>query len=48
MNANLKNNLQFGVEPEVKDKSRVNNAVKKMFLKDDSIGKIIDLSFRQG
>jgi hypothetical protein len=36
---------QYGVHPEVIDKSRVNNAVKKMFLKDDSIGKIIDLSF---
>lgn len=36
---------QYGVHPEVTDKSRVNNAVKKMFLKDDSIGKIIDLSF---
>jgi predicted nucleotidyltransferase component of viral defense system len=36
---------QFGVNPEVTDKSRVNSAVKKMFLKDDSIGKIIDLTF---
>ncbi len=36
---------QFGVHPEITDKSRVNNTVKKMFLKDDSIGKIIDLSF---
>lgn len=36
---------QYGVHPEVTDKSRVNNTVKKMFLKDDSIGKIIDLSF---
>ncbi|OGT38694.1 MAG: hypothetical protein A3F11_03635 [Gammaproteobacteria bacterium RIFCSPHIGHO2_12_FULL_37_14] len=36
---------QFGVHPEVTDKSRVDNTVKKMFLKDDSIGKIIDLTF---
>jgi predicted nucleotidyltransferase component of viral defense system len=36
---------QYGVHPEIIDKSRVNNTVKKMFLKDDSIGKIIDLSF---
>lgn len=36
---------QYGIHPEVTDKSRVNNTVKKMFLKDDSIGKIIDLSF---
>ena len=36
---------QYGVHPEIIDKSRVNNAVKKMFLKDDSIGKMIDLSF---
>ncbi len=36
---------QFGVHPKVTDKSRLNNTVKKIFLKDDSIGKIIDLSF---
>ena len=36
---------QYGVHPEVTDKSRVNNTVKKMFLKDDSIGKIINLTF---
>ena len=36
---------QHGVHPEITDKSRVNKTVKKMFLKDDSIGKIIDLSF---
>lgn len=36
---------QYGVHPEVTDKSRVSNTVKKMFLKDDSIGKIIDLTF---
>ncbi len=36
---------QYGVHPEITDKSRVSSAVKKMFLKDSSIGKIIDLSF---
>jgi predicted nucleotidyltransferase component of viral defense system len=36
---------QYGVHPEVVDKSRVDNVVKKMFLKDDSIGKIINLAF---
>lgn len=36
---------QYGVHPEIIDKSRVHSTVKKMFLKDDSIGKIIDLSF---
>jgi len=36
---------QYGVHPEIIDKSRVSSTVKKMFLKDDSIGKIIDLSF---
>ncbi len=36
---------QYGVHLEVTDKSRVNNTVKKNFLKDDSIGKVIDLSF---
>jgi predicted nucleotidyltransferase component of viral defense system len=36
---------QYGVHPEITDKSRLNNTIKKMFLKDDSIGKMIDLSF---
>lgn len=36
---------QFGVQPEVIDKSRASSNVKKMFLKDDSIGKLINLSF---
>lgn len=36
---------QFGVHPEVTDKTRANNAIKKMFLKDGSIGKMIDLTF---
>ncbi|OAI47754.1 hypothetical protein AYO45_01395 [Gammaproteobacteria bacterium SCGC AG-212-F23] len=45
MNAIIATCKQYGVHPEVIDKSRVDNTVKKMFLKDDSIGKIIDLSF---
>ncbi|OGT64923.1 MAG: hypothetical protein A3J38_05030 [Gammaproteobacteria bacterium RIFCSPHIGHO2_12_FULL_45_9] len=36
---------QYGVHPEIIDKSRVHSAVKKMFLKDDSIGKMMNLSF---
>ncbi len=36
---------QYGVRPEIIDKSRVNNTIKKMFLKDNSIGKMINLSF---
>ncbi len=36
---------QYGVRPDIVDKSRVNNTIKKMFLKDNSIGKIINLSF---
>lgn len=37
---------KFGIVPEVKDKSDTGSIVKKMFLKDDSIGKIISLSFK--
>lgn len=36
---------QYGVRPEIIDKSRVSNTIKKMFLKDNSIGKMINLSF---
>lgn len=36
---------QFGAQPEIIDKSKVSSTVKKMFLKDNSIGKIIDFSF---
>lgn len=36
---------QFSVKSEVVDKSKANNTVKKMFLKTDSIGKLINLSF---
>src|ERR1700730_14458309 len=45
MDALIASCKQFGVHPEVADKSRVNQTVKKMFLKHDSIGKIIDLTF---
>lgn len=37
---------EFSIKPEVTDKSRADKTVQKMFLKDDSIGKILDLSFR--
>ncbi|HVE43997.1 MAG TPA: nucleotidyl transferase AbiEii/AbiGii toxin family protein [Gammaproteobacteria bacterium] len=36
---------QYGVQPDITDKSRMSRAVKKMFLKDNSIGKIINLSW---
>lgn len=36
----------FGIQPEVTDKSRVDNTIKKLFLKDDSIGKLLNLSFK--
>lgn len=35
----------YGVHPDITDKSNENTNVKKMFLKDDSIGKIINLSY---
>lgn len=35
----------FGIYPELRDKSKVDNAVKKMFFKDNSIGKILDVNF---
>lgn len=45
MDAIISTCKQYGVHPEIIDKSRVSSTVKKMFLKDDSIGKLIDLSF---
>jgi predicted nucleotidyltransferase component of viral defense system len=45
MDAIINTCKQYGIHPEVIDKSRVDSAVKKMFLKDDSIGKIINLDF---
>lgn len=35
----------YGIEPEVQDRSKADAAVKKLFLKDNSIGKIIHLDF---
>lgn len=35
----------FGVEPEVIDRSKVSSNVKKMFVKDNSIGKLLELKF---
>jgi len=37
---------QYGIIPEVTDKSKMGNAVQKMTLKDNSIVKFLDLSFR--
>lgn len=36
---------QYGIEPEILDKSKANNTIKKMFLKDNSIVKLLNLSF---
>lgn len=36
----------FGVEPEVIDKSKADQNIQKLFLKDNSIGKLIDLNFK--
>jgi hypothetical protein len=36
---------RFGVHPEIIDRSKVGTAVQKMFLKDSSIGKVLDLDF---
>lgn len=36
---------EFGIEPEVVDKGNVGKTVQKMFLKDNSIGKLLDLQF---
>jgi hypothetical protein len=36
----------FGVDPDIIDKDTTDKTVKKMFLKDNSIGKIINLQFR--
>lgn len=45
LDALLKNCEIFGVHSEVIDKSEVGKTVQKMFLKDNSIGKILSLSF---
>jgi hypothetical protein len=36
----------YGIEPEVKDRSKASNAIQKLFLKDDSIGKTLNLNFQ--
>jgi len=45
MNSIEKTCIEFGVEPEVLDKSKTDSTIQKMFLKDNSIGKIINLRF---
>ncbi len=37
---------QYGISPEIKDKSQARTFVKKMFVKDNSIGKLLELSFK--
>jgi len=37
---------QYGILPEIKDKSKAGTSIQKMFIKDNSIGKILDLSFK--
>jgi hypothetical protein len=37
---------QYDICPEIKDKSKVGGTVQKMFLKDNSIGKFLELSFK--
>jgi predicted nucleotidyltransferase component of viral defense system len=37
---------QYGISPEIKDKSKAGTFVQKMFVKDNSIGKLIELSFK--
>jgi len=36
---------QFGIEPEVIDRSKTDSTVQKMFFKDNSIGKMLNLNF---
>jgi predicted nucleotidyltransferase component of viral defense system/predicted transcriptional regulator of viral defense system len=37
---------QYGISPEIKDKSKAGTFIQKMFVKDNSIGKLIELSFK--
>jgi predicted nucleotidyltransferase component of viral defense system len=37
---------QYGILPEIKDKSKAGISIQKMFVKDNSIGKILNLSFK--
>ncbi len=36
----------FGIEPEIIDRSKTDQAIQKLFLKDNSIGKMLNLKFR--
>ena len=36
----------FSIEPEIIDRSKADNAVQKLFLKDNSIGKLLQLKFK--
>ena len=38
--------LLYGITPEVKDRSKVSQPIQRLFLKDDSIGKTLNLSFQ--
>lgn len=37
---------EYGITPSVVDRSKANNNIKKLFIKDDSIGKLINLNFK--
>lgn len=37
--------ILYGIEPEITDRSKANTAVQKLFLKDNSIGKLLNLHF---
>ena len=36
---------EYGIMPSIIDRSKANNAIKKLFIKDDSFGKILNLNF---
>jgi predicted nucleotidyltransferase component of viral defense system len=36
----------YGIKPEVKDRSKASSTIQRLFLKDDSIGKTLDLNFQ--
>lgn len=36
----------YGIQPEIKDRSKADNAVQRLFLKDNSIGKTLNLNFQ--
>ncbi|MCK4608314.1 MAG: nucleotidyl transferase AbiEii/AbiGii toxin family protein [Gammaproteobacteria bacterium] len=45
LNAIITTCKEFGIAPEVYDKSKLGKTVQKMFLKDNSIGKLLKLAF---